>query len=208
VASRHPSGQHAWTDTLARPRTGALLIAFALLPATAPAGSVIVQSDARESHEISSGSNFHLYETVVAFRDSHPHRFDRNHVFYFHLLTETPVMDWIVSDWEARRRRFDYWNPFLYRVLDGYTIFLDRQFVLKSDPPPETTLSSKGRQDPAGRIGGGATGTGRIDPQSVPEPSPAILLLIASTTFLALAVIHKRTLGVSPTCPHPESTSE
>jgi hypothetical protein len=203
-----------WTSTLAAPLACAVLIALALLPATAKGGSVSVRSDAREGHEFSSKSDLRIYENVVAFRDSHPDRFDYNHVFYFHLLTEAPMMDRMVSDWEAHPRRFDYWNPFLCRVLDGYTIFMDDYYAFRTDPPPATRVTSQGgqnpvtsqaRQDPPGPGDGG--GTGGISAQSVPEPSPAILLLIGATALLAIAVIRKLKPRLSHSCPHTETTT-
>jgi hypothetical protein len=59
------------------------------------------------------------YETLIAFRDSHPNRFYQNHHFFAHLLTDSAFMNAIEERWERHMRRIDYYVPYLGEILLG-----------------------------------------------------------------------------------------
>ncbi len=168
----------------ARSITGAAFIVAALAQVAADAGSVRARLDARDGRESVAQSNLHLFEDLVAFRDSHPLRFDQNHVFYFHLLTNTDFMDYVLALRQEDPPRFDFWNPFLWRTLDGYTIWDAEQsrLIAVPPPPPGPPISPQGGPTPDG--GGSGGNGGGLNPQSVPEPSSALLLLTGSGALL------------------------
>ena len=93
-------------------------------------------------------ANLLCYETLVAFRDSHPVRFDHNHAFYGSLLTKTALMDLMVARWEAHEQRLKSWNPYLWRPLDGYVYYLDKRLARNSGLPShhysDQTLAPQG----------------------------------------------------------------
>lgn len=125
-----------------------------------------------------------LYEDLVKFRDSHPIVFDEHHWFFFGILTDPAYMERIVQRWERDEPRFDYWHPYLWRVLDGY--IHERQFLIPPPPPPSGNEGLPGgnpsppenHNRPSTENGGGHhSGGGGAPPQAVPEPSAFFLLL-------------------------------
>ena len=85
---------------------GALVVAaIAWLAPGVDAGAIHIRYGVDAPRRMAQ-ANLLCYETLVAFRDSHPVRFDHHHAFYASLLTNTTVMDQMVACWEAQEQRF------------------------------------------------------------------------------------------------------
>jgi hypothetical protein len=137
-------------------------------------------------------SNLRIYENLVAVRDSHPLQFDHNHPFYAKLLTNTAFMKHEVARWELDEPRFEYWHPFLWRVLDGYLNWSELHPTAPSSPTGAQTITPPpaGGAGSVGTTSGGGTTSGQ---NGVPEPPAAFLLLTGMTlVFLGARVRAER----------------
>jgi hypothetical protein len=186
----------------------------ALFGMPAAAGSVHIQWGPNAPAEYAS-QDVVLYEQLVAFRDSDPTLFDEQHPFFGELLSNPSVMEQTVQRWEVDEQRFEYWHPYLWQILNGYT----KQPQEISPAPPgqggggETGSGpgtgaqgigpgggSAGSSSGGGSTGGGGTGHGGVGPSAggggggpagVPEPSSGFLLL-TGLGALSLALSSRR----------------
>ncbi len=158
-----------------------------------------------------------LYEKLVEQRDANPIVFDKQHWFFFGILTDPSYMEQIVKRWEAHEPRFDHWHPYLWRALDGF--IHEPQINNPSplltpgtgEPPGSTSIDSgsgpggligdltHGSTDPgtpgvgtpgAGTSGGGTNKPGGSPPQAVPEP-PGIVLMFTGMILAGLGVARR-----------------
>jgi hypothetical protein len=135
------------------------------LGATAEAGTVHIRYPANEPEKLAT-ANVKLYQNLVTVRDSNPTKFDKSHPFYGRLLTDPSFANALVHRWESHEQRFEYWHPYLWRILDG----ISQQ--PQSITPPPTSID----KPPSDQSGGGGGGGGNTP--SVPEPSSWLLMLI------------------------------
>jgi hypothetical protein len=106
----------------------------------------------------------------------------------------------MVARWEAHEQRFEYWHPYLWRILDGYEFrpHPDHRRSIDPppiDPPPHSGGSGNGPHGGGGDGGGGSPGVqprgGGGTPGAIPEPG-SIVLLISGFSLVALGRILKR----------------
>jgi hypothetical protein len=141
----------------------------------AKAGSIHIERGPDAPKRLQA-ANVLLYEELVVYRDSHPTVFDRRHPFFSRLLTDPAYMNRIVDRWKAHEARFEYWHPYLWRILDGYEHRLDSQPPPHHEPPPKRGGGHHGSGGGSG--GGGHHGSGGgIDPSATPEPSSIVVFL-------------------------------
>ncbi len=141
--------------------------------------------------------NVVLYEKLVADRDANPTVFDKHHPFFFGILTDPAYMDQIVARWEAHEERFEYWHPYLWRILDGYEFRPDPSLSRAIIPPPDP--GNPGTGQPGGsRSGGGGGAGGGVQPDAgggntcaTPEPS-SFVLWISGLTLALLGPVFKK----------------
>jgi len=151
----------------------------------AKAGSVRIHwgPDAPERLQ---AANVLLYEELVADRDAHPTVFDKHHPFFGGILTDPAYMDQMVSRWKAHEQRFEYWHPYLWRILDGYEFRPHPSPPII--PPPNSGNSGTGGHGGGGSGGGGGgtqPGGGGGKTGATPEPSSFVLWI----SGLALALL-------------------
>jgi len=144
----------------------------------AKAGSVHIHW-APDAPERLQAANVLLYEELVAYRDADPTVFDKHHPFFAGILTDPAYMNQIVARWQAHEQRFEYWHPYLWRILDGYEFRPDPAPPPPIDPPPDPGNSGKGDHGGGGSSAGGGGGAqpdgGGGKPSATPEPSSLVL---------------------------------
>jgi hypothetical protein len=91
------------------------------------------------------------------------------------LFTDPSFLEDFVRRWKSHERRFEFWHPFLWRILDGSQGM--------TPPPPVNALPAGG----SGQIGGHSSPGG----PSVPEPASALLML-SGLVAIALAALARR----------------
>lgn len=139
-------------------------------------------------------SDVWAYEHLIAFRDSHPVRFDENHQFFGQLLTDSAFMDAIDERWQEHRVRIEYYAPYLGRVLFGHYVLTRTSF--QAIDPPDPIISVPPPDPPAhnGSSGSGAGGKGDggghghgIKTFAVPEPCSLWLLFFGASVVVGVS---------------------
>jgi uncharacterized membrane protein YgcG len=164
----------------------------------ARAGSVQHIRWGPDAPERLQAANVLLYEELVAFRDKDPIRFDKEHPFFFGILTDTAYINKIVARWEGHEQRFEYWHPYLWRILDGY---VHRPVPVPPHDPGHHhggggggggQGSSAGGGGSGGGGGRGGGGGGGISSASVPEPGSVVLYVSGMVLAVAGAAARQR----------------
>jgi hypothetical protein len=127
---------------------------------------------------------------MVAERDADPTLFDKKHPFFGKLLSDESFMKQIMARWERDERRFEYWHPFLWQILNGY-----ENLPQEIGPPPPPTQNNGGQTGGGvpiggntGQGGGNTGGGGSTNSFSTPEPSSALLLVAGLCAVLVSGV--------------------
>ena len=170
--------------------SGSWLLVFGLLTqGIAEAGTVHIRWPADAPKRLAE-ADVRLYEELVATRDADPVKFDHDHPFYGRFLANPTIAEALVRRWEGHEQRFEYWHPYLSRILDGIS-----ELPHQIPPPPivgylpssGSSRSGEHSSPPSSGSGSnGSSGSGE-KPSSTPEPS-AWLMMAIGLAFVGVAI--------------------
>ncbi len=204
-------------------------VLFLLELQSARAGSMRLRARHAES-QVEIEKHIQLYESTVAKMDANPLLFQKQHWFFFGILTDQTFMNQVVKRWEAHEGRFDIWHPYLWRMLDGYVhephVVTPPVTPPVLDPPPPGSLPGVSPGTKGGGTGqtggnggdpgsgghghpGGGGGGGIGSPQAVPEP-PGFVMLLTGAILAGIGSVRKLIWGKAHRAihagPHPAAS--
>ena len=135
----------------------------------------------RESNlpEREAARDITYYDRVVTLYNHDPRRFEDAHPLYNKLLSDPSAMNVMLNRFETHQRRFEHWDPFLSRFLEGY-IDCHVSLPVANDPAP---AGPSGSRTPAAGV------------SAVPEPSAATLMI--SSLIIGLLSLASQTFSPS-----------